>query len=113
MGTPMNGIIAYAGKSGNPTSTGPIPTANTACADESQLVPHLAITVDQSAFSTNSSDIAVSAPITTNDARGAPVTRWQINGKTMNVTWDYPTLQQISDGNTSASFCPAIDCRRI
>ncbi|KZV96355.1 laccase [Exidia glandulosa HHB12029] len=100
-GSTNNGIIAYSGSSGTPSSTGPIPPANTACSDETQLVPHLPITVDQTAFSTNQTDIPVSAPFTTNDAQGNSVTRWQLNGNTMNVTFDYPTLQQLSDGNTT------------
>lgn len=95
------GVIAYAGSSGLPTTTGPIPPPNTACEDVTPLVPHVSVTVDQTAFSKNQTDIPVSAPFTTTDAQGAPVTRWLINGKTMNVTWDYPTLQQLADHNTS------------
>lgn len=100
-----NGVIAYAGSSGLPTTTGPTPPAND-CTDETQLVPHLPITVDQTAFATNQTVIPVSAPLTTTDPRGNPVTRWTINGKTMSVQFDYPTLQQLADHNTSASPIP-------
>ncbi|KZW01176.1 hypothetical protein EXIGLDRAFT_718938 [Exidia glandulosa HHB12029] len=99
-----NGFIAYQGASGLPKTVGPIPANNTQCTDETQLVPYLPITVDPSGFDLSDASVFnVSQPLNSTDPLGRQVIRWTIAGKTEIGQWDYPTLQQLADRNTTFS----------
>ncbi|KZV97348.1 hypothetical protein EXIGLDRAFT_764477 [Exidia glandulosa HHB12029] len=94
----VTGYIAYRGVTALPTST---PTTVTdSCTDEQTLVPYVPITVDNSAFPGDQTSVPVSAPQRVS-VNGDMVFRWNIHGATMNIDFNYPTLQQLADGNTT------------
>nr|AHZ58327.1 laccase [Auricularia auricula-judae] len=94
----VTGYVAYSGVTALPTSAA---TAFTdSCTDETQLVPQVPITVDSSGFPGNQSTIPVSAPQRVS-IDGDMVFRWFINGAMMNIDFNYPTLQQLADGNST------------
>lgn len=95
----VTGYFTYGSVTALPTSTAY--DYDDSCEDETSLVPYVPLTVDSSGFSVNKTDVSVSAPSFVN-VQGDNVFRWLVNGAAMDVSWDYPTLQQLADGNCAS-----------
>lgn len=93
------GIFRYEGApEENPTST---PTTYTqGCADETQLVPFVKRKVPREQFDEQAREMEVTLVNGVN-AVNESIVLWQIDGSTISVDWDVPTLQYVIDGNTS------------
>lgn len=90
----ITGIVRYdASSTATPTSNSTVTTAQT-CEDEplESLVPHLALDV---------TSLTTTAFEGLNFATGGPWFQWTINGSSLELDWENPTLLQILDGNTS------------
>jgi FtsP/CotA-like multicopper oxidase with cupredoxin domain len=90
----VGAILSYEGASDElPTSTGA--TLSGACADE-EFAPFKAISVPSETFASQSELLAFTS------GRGAQnIVNWFIDGSSMDVDWEKPTLDYVRDGNTS------------
>lgn len=90
----ITGIVRYdASSTATPTSNSTVTTAQI-CGDEplESLVPHLALDV---------TDLTTTALQELNFATGGAWFQWTLNGSSLELDWENPTLLQIVDGNTS------------
>lgn len=90
----ITGIVRYdASSTADPTSRSTVTTDQT-CNDEplESLVPHLALDV---------TDLTTTAFEELNFATGGPWFQWTINGSSLEIDWDQPTLLRMTDGETS------------
>lgn len=88
----IRGIISY-GTVSTPTTTGYDYTDSCEDEDMSDLVPYLSKTV-----STETWDLDETASVATNTDG---LFRWYLNETSMSVDWEYPSLMQIYDDNTT------------
>jgi len=93
-----NGIIAYEGApSGLPTST--VNTLPDDCHDFpiSSLVPVTPQSVPTTVF-TSAEILDVAAPSVANTSYGTNVFTWQLDGVSIDIDWNNPTLLQVENG---------------
>jgi FtsP/CotA-like multicopper oxidase with cupredoxin domain len=91
-------IFSYQGApNALPTSAGSAITAD--CHDTTGFTPVVSRTADQSSFAANEKELNITLTTAVN-SRGT-IFQWQINGSTMDVEWDKPILQYVSESNTS------------
>ncbi|KAJ9142472.1 Multicopper oxidase [Pleurostoma richardsiae] len=91
-------IISYAGADdGLPTDLGS-PPPDTFCADSTDFTPVLNWTGPVASFNATPSDtLSVAIDVDTNISK----VFWTVNGSSIDVQWDQPTLQYILDGDTT------------
>lgn len=93
------GIFRYEGApEEDPTSTAT--TYTPGCADETQLEPFVERVVPSGGFEEQARDMEVTLDNGVN-ADNENIVQWKIDGSTISVDWDVPTLQYIIDGNSS------------
>jgi FtsP/CotA-like multicopper oxidase with cupredoxin domain len=92
-------IFRYSGApASNPTSQGS-PPANPGCVDDTGFTPIVARTAPQSQFNVQNGilDVVLDTPTVGTDT----VFRWKVNGSSINVQWEKPILEYISQNNNS------------
>ncbi|TEA13776.1 Laccase [Colletotrichum sidae] len=91
-------IFTYEGAADElPTEQGVVPAAD--CVDTTGFSPVLARHAPEAEFTPNKNilDVSLEQP----EIRGEKIYRWRVNGSSMDVQWDKPTLQYIAEGNDS------------
>ncbi|KAE8441120.1 hypothetical protein EG329_005862 [Mollisiaceae sp. DMI_Dod_QoI] len=89
-------IFHYAGAAtGTPTSTG-TPPPDAACADYTSYTPVVTRTASLSQFSAAPDNLNV-----TFNGVADPTVFWNVNGNSMQVNWEKPTLEYVREGNTA------------
>ncbi|KAJ0158781.1 Laccase [Colletotrichum tanaceti] len=76
-----------------------VPPAELGCADSTGFTPVLARTAPRAEFDADKQilDVALDQP----EINGDKVFRWTVNGHSMDVQWDKPTLEYVAEGNVS------------
>ena len=93
----VGGIIRYQGQpNANPTSTGYPITQN---CDEEQTTPFWPRTIPSANFVAAAKNLPVTLGQTARD--GSNIFTWFVNGSTMVVDWQKPTLQYVLDNNNN------------
>ena len=95
----IKAIFSYTGAPVvDPTSTAS--TYTDACVDETGLTPYVVKDVPSADFAAQSAELDINL-VNGVSSNGENIVQWTINGTTMIIDWEEPTLQYVLDDNTT------------